>query len=201
MGARTWRTTTTCAALLLTATGCMVGPTIKDTPKKPAAGATDLPTPTTTGGGVAPPNGTWGTGAPQQPGASAPTPSTSPPPKYVIGGDTPFQFADKTKVTVNRVFSAGPSDKSGLVRVGVELEVRNDSGRSLKPYGLDIRLNGCVEEACGKREAQGPDAIPVGGRALVVRYFDANPQDLSTFTVEVVDYESRPAVFVWPGSS
>ncbi|MGW0660726.1 hypothetical protein [Streptodolium elevatio] len=119
----------------------------------------------------------------------------------MIGADTPFQFADKTKVTVKRVFSDGPSDKSGMVRVGVELEVRNDSIRSLKPYGLDIRLNGCVATACTKRDAQEPNAIPVGGRATVIRYFDVDPQELSAFSVEVVDYESRPAVFVWPGAS
>lgn len=207
MGARTWRTTTTCAALLLTATGCMVGPTIKDTPKKPAAAASDLPTVQATGQGAAPPGGQQppgGNSNPQPvPTTASPTPTRQ---TYAIGGEEPFEFAPGMKLWVQEIAVQGPIPVGapGRQKVAVRILVSNDSGGDLRPYGLIVTLRGCPSpNGTCSTPGDGPDreeptTIPVGGEQQLVRYFAVtNTAELSKARVEVA-YNTARAAFARP---
>jgi hypothetical protein len=208
MGDRLWRTATTCAAVLLATTSCVVGPTITDNPPKPAAAdpATYPSQPDPPQGGNPPPNGSSTAGA--APGMPTPVPSsrTTAAPTYVIGGDVPFKFADGSQVVVVQALvdvntGAGPG---GLVRVVVRLNVYNGTDRPLWGYRLDVQLRACADPTpkCERDKsavtATGVEAakyVQKGETKSVDWFFAASPDKLSAITVEVGDPKSVRAEF------
>ncbi|MCF2532791.1 hypothetical protein [Yinghuangia soli] len=179
MGARLWRTATTCAAVLLATTSCVVGPTITDDPPKPAAATDpafppDQPNPPQGGNpGNWPPN-------PGNPTAAPPSASPSPTQQvYAIGGTEPFEFAPGMKLWVEKIDKVGPIavGAPGREKVAVRIVVRNDSNRDLRSFGLIVTLRACpAPSGSCSTPGDGPDrveptTISAGSEQPVVRYF------------------------------
>lgn len=210
MGARTWRTTTTCAALLLTATGCVVGPTIDDEkPKTPAAATVGVPT-VPEGGNAPPRNATGGpwAGNPSVPGApaTAPAASASPTrPAYVIGGGTAFTFADGTRVDVleARVDPSLGASAKGLLPVVVRTQVTNGTTGPLWAYRIDLKLRACGQppaQCLGidtpTKEAEAAKTLAPGDSQEVSWFFGASADKAGApVTVVVSDPKSGRAEF------
>ncbi|MDI2132490.1 hypothetical protein [Yinghuangia seranimata] len=210
MRARTWHLPITCAAVLLAATGCAVGPTISDEPAKPAAAESGLPTTTqaqTQAPGqpvrpTTPPPG--GGNQPGSPGATA-APATSPAaPKYEIGGGTPFVFADGSEVQVLAAHNDGAisGDPKGRVRIAVRLSIKNGTDRPLWAYRLDVQLRACADPAprCERITTPGTSAeaakyVQQGETKTVDWFFAAKPDGLGSAVVEVGDPKSVRAEF------
>lgn len=206
MPARPWPLATTLAAVALTTTSCVAGPTITDE-KKPAA-ATAPTSLATTPFGSAPQS--FPNIAPQAsgaaPGASAPPANTPPPhPTFAIGGRTPFVFADGSQVQVDQVKVDGPisGDPKQRVRVVVRVSIRNGTDRPLWAYRLDVQLRACAQPAprCEKDKtaasatAEAAKNVPQGQAMTVDWFFAAGPETPTAVTVEVADPRSVRAEF------
>lgn len=197
MGARTWRTTTTCAALLLTTTGCMVGPTIKDEPKKPAAATSNIPT------GVAPAPGGQPTNGPAPVPPTGGVASPTPKPKLQIGATAPWQFRDGTQLWVQRVgLDAGTANTTRIV---VEVRIINGNNPGLRPFSITVELTACPESpggrcAPGARSVGDSTPMSAGQDIQSPRYFVAPASGLPgtikgavVYNSERVEFEGQPS--------
>jgi hypothetical protein len=202
MPARPWPLATTLAAVALTTTSCVAGPTITDE-KKPAAAtapANTLPT-----GPRAPnaPNLPTAQASPNGSAIASASP-TAPPKIYSVGGDA-FEFASSMKVTVTAITDEGAiaSGAPGRRRVAVHLQVVNGSSGDLHPYGMLVALEACPAPtgSCGT-PGDGPDrkepsAIAAGTTADVVRYFGVPGTDSLKLARVEIKYNTTHATFAY----
>lgn len=207
MGARPWRITTTCTALLLAATGCVVGPTVEDEAKKPVAptegptnarpGATGVP-----GQGQQPPHG----GSPIVSAPGGPTKASPPPPvdtRVVVGSSTPFPLGNGVNVWVESLRVVGPAgDAAGdAVRIAVAIRVENKGNEVFQPHDLDVQLLACPEigGACTKRSgaaSEEPQKVPVGSTASLTRYFAASRANAAGEVTLVARFKAQSTRYV-----
>lgn len=193
MPARPWPLATTLAAVALTTTSCVAGPTITDEQKPAAATAPTSAVPITPNvppGPGALPSGA--SGAASQP----PSPSESQRPILRIGGE-PARFRDGTQVGVQRVVAEGDGGASTAPRVLVELKIRNGTDKDLKPFFLTVELNACGTAPCrpGGRVVGDSTAIRPGDEALSPRYFVPPSNGLPDNVQGVIEYKSERVSF------
>lgn len=199
MPARPWPLATTLAAVALTTTSCVAGPTITDE-KKPAAATAGAPSTVAVGPqpgtGATAPGPVWvppsGAVVTTAPGA---TPSEAP---QSVGSSTPFTFAGGVNTWVERMTVAG-ADVEGSgdsVRIAVQIRVENGTTAVFRPHDLDIQLMACPEigGACQKRSgsaSEEPQTVAANGRSTVVRYFAAKRSNLTAPVTLVVTYKAQ----------